>query len=85
MSGNRVTTQTGVFLGAEERAGGQCAIDPGEQTNIARRHLTERIAFALLWLTGVIAILVELLEARGSRISATRHGNVTCPFAPPRR
>jgi phosphate transport system permease protein len=61
MSEGTVTVSKNV-VGAEG-APGQCAIDFQDQANIARRRAVQTIAFGLLWLAGIAAVLVLLFVA----------------------
>jgi phosphate transport system permease protein len=57
MSEGTVTVSKNV-VEAGEGVLGQCAIDFQDQANIARRRAIQRVAFGLLWLAGIAAVLV---------------------------
>jgi phosphate transport system permease protein len=62
MSGGTVTVSKGA-LEAEQGTLSQCAIDFQDQANVARRRAVQGIAFGLLWLAGIAAVLVLLFVA----------------------
>jgi phosphate transport system permease protein len=62
VSEGSVTVSKGVFE-AGESALSQCAINFQDRANIARRRAVQGIAFGLLWLAGIAAVLVLLFVA----------------------
>ena len=62
MSEGTATVSKGVFEAGESTLD-QCTIDFQDQANIARRRAVQGIAFGLLWLAGIAAVLVLLFVA----------------------
>jgi phosphate transport system permease protein len=59
MREENVTTRG--ILGMRTQVVEQCRVDSRDQANLARRHRGQKVAFALLWLTGVAAVAVLVL------------------------
>ena len=61
MSKEKVTVHPRVSFGLEAHRADRKALALREQANIACRHLSQKVAFGLLWLTGLIAVAVLVL------------------------
>jgi phosphate transport system permease protein len=65
-------------LEAGEGAPDRCTIDFQDQANVARRHAIQRVAFGLLWLAGIAAVLVLMFVA--GYVIARGAGTVVADF-----
>ena len=60
MTDERVTAR-GIRLGMKRQAVEQCRVDSKDQSHLARRHRVQKVAFGLLWLAGLSAVIILLL------------------------
>ena len=85
MSESTIATQGGMVMGEGEEAMVQVQrmLDEDEQADIARRHLIQKVAFGLLWLTGITAVLILLVVIAYVLVEGAQVVNLEFLTAPP--